>query len=33
MENVIIVRYAEIFLKGLNRPYFERALTKNIAVR
>jgi thiamine biosynthesis protein ThiI len=31
MENVIIVRYAEIFLKGLNRPYFERALTRNIA--
>lgn len=31
MENVIIVRYAEIFLKGLNRPYFERALTRNMA--
>ncbi len=26
MENVILVRYGEIHLKGLNRPYFERAL-------
>ena len=26
MESVILVRYAEIHLKGLNRPYFERAL-------
>jgi|AGTN01.1.fsa_nt_gi thiazole biosynthesis/tRNA modification protein ThiI len=32
MDNVIIIRYAEIFLKGLNRPYFERALTRNIAL-
>jgi thiamine biosynthesis protein ThiI len=31
MDNVIIVRYAEIFLKGLNRPFFERALVRNIA--
>jgi len=31
MENVIIVRYAEIYLKGLNRPYFEKALVRNIA--
>ena len=30
MENVIIVRYAEIYLKGLNRPYFEKALIRNI---
>ena len=30
MENVIIVRYAEIHLKGLNRPFFEKALVKNI---
>jgi tRNA uracil 4-sulfurtransferase len=30
MENVIIVRYAEIYLKGLNRPYFEKALKRNI---
>lgn len=30
MDNVIIVRYAEIHLKGLNRPYFEKALVKNI---
>lgn len=31
MENVIIIRYAEIHLKGLNRPYFEKALVKNAA--
>jgi len=30
MENIIIIRYAEIHLKGLNRPYFEKALVKNI---
>lgn len=30
MENVIIIRYAEIHLKGLNRPYFEKALAKNV---
>ena len=30
MENLIIIRYAEIFLKGLNRPYFERALARNV---
>jgi thiamine biosynthesis protein ThiI len=30
MENVILVRYEEIFLKGLNRPSFERRLIKNI---
>ena len=26
MEPTLVVRYAEIHLKGLNRPYFERAL-------
>lgn len=26
MEKVLLVRYAEIHLKGLNRPYFERML-------
>ena len=26
MSNVILVRYGEIHLKGLNRPYFERLL-------
>lgn len=26
MEQVLLVRYAEIHLKGLNRPYFERML-------
>ena len=30
MEQVFIVRYAEIHLKGLNRPYFERALVSRI---
>lgn len=30
MENVIIIRYAEIHLKGLNRPYFEKALADNV---
>lgn len=30
MDNVVIVRYAEIHLKGLNRPYFERMLVRNI---
>ena len=29
MENVIIIRYAEIHLKGLNRPFFEKALVNN----
>ena len=26
MKQVLLVRYAEIHLKGLNRPYFERML-------
>ena len=30
MDNVIIIRYAEIHLKGLNRPYFEKALVQNV---
>ena len=29
-ENVILIRYAEIHLKGLNRPFFEKRLEKNI---
>lgn len=30
MEPVLLVRYAEIHLKGLNRPFFERALVREI---
>ena len=30
METVLLVRYAEIHLKGLNRPFFERALMNAI---
>jgi len=30
MKNLILVRYGEIFLKGLNRPYFIRALIRKI---
>ena len=30
MEKVILVRYAEIHLKGLNRPFFERLLVDRI---
>jgi len=30
MERVILVRYAEIHLKGLNRPFFERLLVTRI---
>ena len=26
MEQVLLVRYGEIHLKGLNRPFFERKL-------
>ncbi len=32
MEPVLLVRYAEIHLKGLNRPYFERSLVRRIAL-
>ena len=31
METVLLVRYAEIHLKGLNRPYFERSLVGAIS--
>lgn len=30
MEDVILIRYGEIYLKGLNRPFFENMLIKNI---
>ncbi len=30
MERLILVRYGEIYLKGLNRPFFEKTLIKNI---
>ncbi len=30
MEHVLLVRYAEIHLKGQNRPFFERLLVKGI---
>lgn len=30
MERVALLRYGEIHLKGLNRPYFERALYNNL---
>ena len=30
MENVIIVRYSEIFLKGKNFGFFEKSLIDNI---
>ena len=30
MKKVIIIRYAELFLKGKNRGFFERAFEKNI---
>ena len=30
MKEILIVRYGEIYLKGDNRPYFERTLYKNI---
>lgn len=29
-EKIILIRYAEIHLKGLNRPFFEKKLEKNI---
>jgi len=32
MEPVLLVRYAEIHLKGLNRPFFERGLMKRISL-
>ncbi len=30
MKELLLVRYGEIFLKGLNRPYFIRALVRKI---
>lgn len=30
MSNVLLIRYGEIHLKGLNRPFFERLLVNNI---
>ena len=30
MKDLLLVRYGEIFLKGLNRPYFIRALVRKI---
>ncbi|MBQ7770516.1 MAG: tRNA 4-thiouridine(8) synthase ThiI, partial [Clostridia bacterium] len=30
MKRVIIIRYAEIYLKGKNRGFFERAFEKNL---
>ncbi len=30
MEQIILVKYGEIILKGLNRPFFEASLVKNI---
>ncbi len=33
MEHVLLVRYAEIHLKGLNRPFFERALMRRIELK
>ena len=30
MEKVIIIRYAEIYLKGKNRGFFEKKLRNNI---
>ncbi len=30
MESILIAKYGEIFLKGANRPYFEKTLLNNI---
>ena len=30
MRNLLLVRFGEIFLKGLNRPYFMKELVKKI---
>ncbi len=30
MENLLLIRYGEIYLKGLNRPYFLRALLARV---
>ena len=30
MQNVLLVRYGEVFLKGANRPHFLKALLDNV---
>ena len=30
MRKVLLVRFGEVYLKGLNRPYFLKRLTDNI---
>ena len=30
MENILLIRYGEIYLKGLNRPFFENLLLKRV---
>jgi tRNA uracil 4-sulfurtransferase len=30
LKKIILIRYGEVLLKGLNRPFFERKLVKNI---
>ena len=30
MQQVLLVRYGEVFLKGANRPHFLKVLTDNI---
>ena len=30
MDNLLLIRYGEIYLKGLNRPYFLRALLARV---
>ena len=30
MQKVLLVRFGEVHLKGLNRPYFLRMLTENV---
>ena len=30
MRKLLMVRYGEIYLKGLNRPYFLRALVQRV---
>ena len=30
MQELLLVRYGEIYLKGLNRPYFLRALVTRV---
>lgn len=30
MERLVLIRYGEIYLKGQNRPFFEKMLINNI---